>query len=105
MGGRHGDVHQFNILIDKPYHYGGHKMRTTVLNELAEHFRGYSIDLRVQLEFWEKIESCEMYGLIKPYLPLGGIDNLRELIARCEWLEQNDRGRMDALPDVERTRP
>jgi hypothetical protein len=80
---------QFNILIDKPYHYSGHKFKSTVMNELAEHFKGHSTDLMVQLDHWVLIESAKLYGLVEVDLPPGGIDNLRDLISRCRWLEEN----------------
>jgi len=93
----------FEILLDTEhglYRYSSHGRRKirapsdidmdrgAALRELAQLFRGFSGDLKQVLEFWEKVQSARLYGLVKtdfdPTLPL---ENLRELVKVTEEVE------------------
>ena len=58
-----------------------------LLGELAAHFKGYSAELKDELQFWEKVDSAEKYGLVEAHVDQEALENLRELISRCEALE------------------
>ncbi|MGP8057100.1 MAG: hypothetical protein ACLP9K_05830 [Nitrososphaerales archaeon] len=76
-------------------HYDGKMSREAWLDRLASHFRSATKDLKRELEFWERIESAVGYGLVDigfgPASLTDGANNLRELVRRCEALEQQEK--------------
>lgn len=76
------------ILLDSPRYYDGEQSRDALLHALALHFKGYSKELQNLLDFWQKLESAKLYGLVTMGFDIStGVENLRELVKLTEEME------------------
>ena len=74
--------------------YTGNLSREKWLDRLANHFRGQSEELRKTLTFWDQIDSARQYGLISVNFDMEEpLENLRELVLKCEVLEVLEAGK------------